>query len=130
MSGSGISWAICKSASRSRQITIPVSHAGYTSCQPTNSIKALKANDTHPSDHSHLCLLKCHLFFFLTGHVSLPCNMLLRSLHTTTVQPSSHNQRHVLIGKQWYQLPELIPTNSNSGLHSCISISIHTQHVT
>jgi len=36
--------------------------------------------------------------------------------HTTTVQPSSHNQRHVLIGKQWYQLPELIPTNSNSAL--------------
>jgi len=34
--------------------------------------------------------------------------------HTTAVQPSSHNQRHVLIGKQWYQLPELIPTNSNS----------------
>jgi len=36
----------------------------------------------------------------------------------------------VLIGKQWYQLPELIPTNSNSGVRSCISISIHTQHVT
>ena len=34
--------------------------------------------------------------------------------HTTTVQPFSHNQRHVLIGKQWYQLPELISTNSNS----------------
>jgi len=34
--------------------------------------------------------------------------------HTAAVQPSSHNQRHVLIGKQWYQLPELIPTNSNS----------------
>ena len=44
--------------------------------------------------------------------------------HTTTVQPSSHNQRHVFIGKQWHQLPELIPTNSNSGLHSCFSISI------
>ena len=41
--------------------------------------------------------------------------------HTTTVQPACHNQRHVLIGKQWYQLPELIPTNSNSGLHSCIT---------
>jgi len=38
--------------------------------------------------------------------------------HTTTLQPSSHNQRHVLIGKQWYQLPELIPTNSNSGFES------------
>jgi len=35
--------------------------------------------------------------------------MLHAALHTTTVQPSSHNQRHVLIGKQWYQLPELIP---------------------
>ena len=28
------------------------------------------------------------------------------------------------------QLPELIPTSSNSGLDSCISISIHIQHVT
>jgi len=34
--------------------------------------------------------------------------------NTTTVPPSSHNQRHVLIGKQWYQLPELIPTNSSA----------------
>jgi len=32
-----------------------------------------------------------------------------------------------IIGKQRYQLPEFIP---NSGLHSCISISVHTQHVT
>jgi len=38
--------------------------------------------------------------------------------HTTTLQPSSHNQRHILIGKQWYQLPELIPANSNSGFES------------
>ena len=49
MSGSGISWAICKSASRSRQITMPVLHhskflqAGCPSCRPTNSVKALKA---------------------------------------------------------------------------------------
>ena len=48
--GSGISWAICKSASRSRQITMPVPHhssflqAGCPSWRPTNSIKALKAN--------------------------------------------------------------------------------------
>jgi len=34
--------------------------------------------------------------------------------HTTTVQPSSHDQRHVLIGKQWYQLLELIPTNDRT----------------
>ena len=49
MSGSGISWAICKSAPRSRQITMPAPHhsvflqAGCPACCPTNSVKALKA---------------------------------------------------------------------------------------
>ena len=49
MSGSVISWAICKSAPRSRQITMPAPHlsvllqAGCPSCRPTNSVKALKA---------------------------------------------------------------------------------------
>ena len=48
-SGSGISWAICKSAPCSRQITTPAPHhssflqAGFPSCLPTNSVKALKA---------------------------------------------------------------------------------------
>ena len=50
VSGSGIRWAICKSASRSRQTTTPAPHhsvflqAGRTSGCPTNSVKALKAN--------------------------------------------------------------------------------------
>ena len=49
VSGSGISWAICKSAYRSRQMTTPTPHhsvfsqAGCPSCHPTNSVKALKA---------------------------------------------------------------------------------------
>ena len=49
VSGSGISWAICKSAPRSRQITTPSPHhsrflqAGCPSCRAANSIKALKA---------------------------------------------------------------------------------------
>jgi len=49
VSGSGISWAICKSAPRSRQITMPAHHhsvflqAGRPSCRLTNSVKALKA---------------------------------------------------------------------------------------
>ena len=49
VSGNGISWAICKSASRSRQITTPAPHhssflqAWCPSCRPTNSVKALKA---------------------------------------------------------------------------------------
>jgi len=53
VSGSGISWAICKSAHRSRQITTPAPHhsvflqAGCPSCLPTNSVKALKEPKTH-----------------------------------------------------------------------------------
>jgi len=49
VSGSGISWAICKSAPCPRQISMPASHhssflqAGCPSCCPTNSVKALKA---------------------------------------------------------------------------------------
>ena len=49
VSGSGISWAICKSAPCSKQITMPAPHhssflqAGCPSCCPTNSVKALKA---------------------------------------------------------------------------------------
>jgi len=64
VSGSGISWAICKSATRSRQITMSHSlyrpssvkcqhfttqvflQAGCPSCRPTNSVKALKAKLT------------------------------------------------------------------------------------
>jgi len=52
VSGSGISWAICKSAPHSRQIIMPAPYhsvflqAGYPSCRPTNSVKALKANIT------------------------------------------------------------------------------------
>jgi len=48
VSGSGISWVICKSAPHSRQTTTPASHysvfsqAGCPSCRPTNSVKALK----------------------------------------------------------------------------------------
>ena len=49
VSGSSISWAICKSAPCSRQITTPAPHhsvflqAGCPSCRPTNSVKSLKA---------------------------------------------------------------------------------------
>ena len=47
VSGSGISSAMCKSATRSRQITMPTPHhcflqAGCPSFCPTNSMKALK----------------------------------------------------------------------------------------
>ena len=51
VSGSGISWAICKSAPRSRQITTPAPHRSLfyrpdalPAAQPTNRVKALKAH--------------------------------------------------------------------------------------
>ena len=67
-SGSGISWAICKSASYSRQTTTPAPHlsvflqAGCPSCRPTNSVKALKAKLLQtPTTKLHLwyCLTIC-----------------------------------------------------------------------
>ena len=65
VSGSGISWAMCKSAPRSRQITTPAPHhssflqAGCLSCCPTNTVKALKAILRTPScsKRLHLALL-------------------------------------------------------------------------
>ena len=62
VSGSGISWAICKCAPRSRQIATPAPHhsvflqAGCPSCHPTNSVKALKDTCTtnwHITIHMH-----------------------------------------------------------------------------
>ena len=61
VSGSGISWDICKSAPRSRQITTPAPHhsvflqAGCPSCRPTNSVKALKACYKHHRHNHHHC---------------------------------------------------------------------------
>jgi len=55
VSGSGISLATCKSAPRSRQITMPAAHrsvflqAGCPSCHRTNCVKALYANYTRSS---------------------------------------------------------------------------------
>jgi len=48
VNGSGISWAICKSAPHPRQITLPAPHhsvftSRMTFLPPTNSVKALKA---------------------------------------------------------------------------------------
>jgi len=43
--------------------------------------------------------------------------------HTTAVESPSHHQRYILIGKQWYQLLEFIPFNSNSVLYKEIQVN-------
>jgi len=62
VSGSGISWAICKSAPRSRKITPLAPHHSFSyrpdvlpAAQPTNSVKALKAFTCHRESHSITC---------------------------------------------------------------------------
>jgi len=85
-------------------------------------------NVTYSSDLSHLCRLKCHLIFF--SYRPGLTSMQHTTLHTTAVQFPFHYQWYILIGKRWYQLPEFSPSNLNSALHSCISISIHTQQST
>jgi len=77
VSGSGISWAICKSAPRSRQITTPAPHkfflqAGCPSCRPTNSVKALKAQ-RHTNVPTTLWKKSCKSHF---------CSNLILKFHT------------------------------------------------
>ena len=69
VSGSGICWAICKSAPRSRQTTTPAPHhsAGYPSCRPINSVKALKATTVY------------------TVALKIPANLLFTKSKSTTV---------------------------------------------
>ena len=63
---SGISWAICKSAPRSRQITTPAPHhsflqTGCPSCRPTNIVKAQKAFSPgqRAVKRAHACVCVC-----------------------------------------------------------------------
>jgi len=71
VSGSGISWAICKSAHLSIQITMPAPHhsvflqAGCPSYRPTNSIKALKAVYTVRESNNKLSSLPITFWVYI-----------------------------------------------------------------
>jgi len=55
VSGSGICWAICKSAPQTITQHPPLSflQARCPSCRPTNSVKALKAQSTDTQDYHY-----------------------------------------------------------------------------
>ena len=78
--------------------------------------------------HIHLIILISALIFLSDGPGLT--YMQHTASRASAVQSPSHYQWYILIGKQWYQLPEFIHSNSISALHSCISISVYTQHVT
>jgi len=108
MSGSGISWAICKSAPRSRQITTPALHyssfsqAGCPSCRPTNSVKALKE-------------LKYNCTVNKLQKTALATNSIPSALHKEQEAPLACSRSHI-VSKQ---LPE--GTSAHCRLFSAIS---------
>jgi len=90
------------------------------------------------SKFSLVCPLAWHLPHH-TPYISSPNHCLLFTAHAHTIATASHTtavqspypyQWYILIGKQWYQLPEFIPSSLNFGLHNSISISVYNQHVT
>ena len=86
VSGSGISWAICKSAPGPRQITTPASHhsvfTGRMPFLPTiNSVKALKA----PLAVKHYFFTKMHSKLWHSTGLSAACSKI------TEMNPIPHH---------------------------------------
>ena len=112
VSGSGINWAICKIALRSRQIAMPAPHhsvflqAGWPSCRPTNSVKALKARIMYLKANKKQRLTTYQFLDDVDKNVDIPatgglqattagglCTILRVSPSaTTTHQQTLHNQ--------------------------------------
>jgi len=84
-------------------------------------------NATHPSDHSHLCLLKCHLIFF--SYRPSFTSMQHTTSHTTAVQSASHYQWYILIAncKNLFHPIRILASTAASASPSTLSIST-TKH--
>ena len=144
VSGSGISWAICKSAHRSRQITTPAPHhsdflqAECPSCRPTNSVKALKAHKcliiythTHPFNgpFSRTTLVgryqkgKTNLDFTEARDSEWQWHQLGHMQVYTSFQTDNHTSTSPLSFLQ-AECPSCRPTNSVKALkaHKCLII--------
>ena len=96
VSDSGISWAICKSAHRSRQITTPAPHhsvflqAGCPSCRPANSVKALKAKYTESVSEKKLKSMN----IWQSYEQKRGCLMHLRKSSSFSSAPASWHKVH------------------------------------
>jgi len=130
VSGSGISWAVCKSAPRSRQITTPAPH--HSLC---HTKRELRRSDTAPeleqtaqqitsSSTSNLFLSVCpqatHFTFSTSG--SAAC---YKHTHTDTDTPVSKQDHHRVIEALLW-LPSKQPAEGiNTGVQS-VNIGIHS----
>ena len=106
MSGSGIRWAICKSAPHSRQITMPAPHH----CRPTNSVKALKATTFEHILNTYRNLNNEHSNLY---NVSI--------FHTAWEQ---HQCKHMqflifLLCQEHYEMFHKVGISQNSSILSC-----------
>ena len=155
MSGSGISWAICKSAPRSRQMTMPAPHhsvflqAGWRSCRPTNSVKALKANTTNGN-----CCSSCLLLLIMARYLDSLSQVvafikLLGDTNCTVSYLAAHHYRlcrlvfSITDDSWWHQLQAVYyyypatpayhatnannwntPANDNNGIHTVYCYSV------
>ena len=118
VSGSGISWAICKSAPWPRYITTPASHhsvflqAGCPSCHPTNSVKALKAvtlptysmcNDNNMILHNLLQLNNMNVNSKFKHDYYKPTSFIYNDghLHTTSAADTWHIIQYIFSSITW-----------------------------
>jgi len=93
---------------------------------PYLELSILYLNITHLTILISVCW-SATSFSFLTGQVSLPCCILLRTQLLYSL-PLLINDISLLLSNGTNCLNLFNPIDS--GLHSCISISIHAQHIT
>jgi len=130
VSGSGISWDICKSAPRSRQITKPAPttllQAGCPSCRPTNSVKALL--NMCKRNKNNLQLEYCTGFQF---HDHLNANVLLDATMSTCHVACRCPWRRTAVcaksGISWFIIPAKARDYvfTGVGLSVCLFVCYH-----
>jgi len=89
VSGSGISWAICKSALRSRQIAMPAPHqsvfTGRMPFLPTNRVKPLKAQYSSVEvTKKRICTNKCVFGYYVCWQCGTTHIRPLHAVHCTS----------------------------------------------
>jgi len=121
VSDSSISWVLCKSAPRSRQITMPAStpplsflQARCPSCRPTNSVKALKATQhtKHTKTDRNTCKLtklrsdakattNCTELLLYVNHATLPLKLLLNKQQHLMFTSTSSIHTYICFTAVW-----------------------------
>ena len=133
MSGSGISWAICKSTSRSRQITMPAPHHKFfyrpdalPAAQPTVS-KQWRQSDTYTQVDKYTGSQRLHCWCPLANNVGkINCHATPKVIWLWVSQPSVNT---------WFDEPQTaLPKRHLDRLsqlcrsRGCIQQTRHTDH--